>query len=332
MQGKFFIRPLLAAMLTVGTLSIANFANANISVHQSTDGIVATVNDDIILKSELIAASQALAAEYQANKLHVSPAQIQLTALDQLVIRKLQLAMIRRAGVSTNENIINQQMLQIAKSQGLDSLAQLQAKLDGQQQGSYAALRNQLIEDAAIGALWQHQISSRINISEQEAEAFLNSPEAAAIKNIQMIVPEWQTSHILARIDSSQNAAMAEQKINAIYRELQNGASFAELAATYSDDTGSASQRGSLGWVSEGQMVSEFETMMKNTTAGDYSVPFRSQFGWHILKVDQTRQRDITDQYRKNLAREMLFERIAPQAQEDWVQEIKAAAHIEIFE
>ena len=65
---------------------------------------------------------------------------------------------------------------------------------------------------------------------------------------------------------------------------------------------------------------------------GDYSAPFRSQFGWHILKVDNARTRDVTDQYRKNAAREMIFNRIAPQAEEDWIQEMRAAAHIEIFE
>ena len=125
---------------------------------------------------------------------------------------------------------------------------------------------------------------------------------------------------------------MAEQKINALYRELQQGADFATLAATYSDDAGSAAQRGSLGWVKEGDMVPEFEAMMKQTERGDFSAPFRSQFGWHILKVDNTRQRDVTEQYRRSAAREFLFSRQAPQAQEDWLQELRSGAYIRVFE
>lgn len=437
MQGKFLIRPLFVALLAIGTLGSANIAAANISVAQSTDGIIATVNDEIILKSELVAASAALAAEYRANNINATNTQIQRTALDGLITRKLQLAIINRAGVIPNETVINNQMLEIARAQGLNSLSELQQNLDGKQKGSYAALRNQLIEDAGIAALWQHQVTSRVNISDQEVNAFLNSPDAASIvqpqyhllhvrvpykanannkdkantqkiaeqianalssgssvekalekakgyepqiqtadtgfinqsalpshiqaqvgtlstggvtrpivtptgidvvklikknDNGQVLVSEWQTSHILARVDDTQNNAMAEQKINALYGELQKGADFAELAATYSDDTGSAQQRGSLGWVSEGQMVPEFEAVMKNTEKNDYSTPFRSQFGWHILKVDNVRERDVTEQYRKNAAREMIFSRIAPQAQEDWIQEMKAAAHIEIFE
>ena len=437
MQGKFLIRPLFMGLLAVGALGSSVIASANISTSQSTDGIIAAVNDEIILKSELIAASAALAAEYQANNINATPAQIQRAALDSLITRKIQLGIINRAGVTTNEAVINRQMLQIARSQGLDSLAALQSSLDSKQAGSYAALRKQLIEDAAIGALWQHQVSTRVNITDQEIEAFLNSPDAASISqtqyhlihirvpykadanakdkaraqsvaeqittslqngdslnaaldkvkdhepqpqgadtgminqsavpahiaahianlssgsvtqpivteagidvvklvakndNARVLIPEWQTSHILARVDDTQNAAMAEQKINALYNELQKGADFANLAATYSDDSGSAQQRGSLGWVGEDQMVPEFENVMKNTEKGDYSTPFRSQFGWHILKVDNERTRDVTDQYRKNAAREMIFSRIAPQAEEDWIQEMRAAAHIEIFE
>lgn len=437
MQGKFLIRPLFMGLLAVSALGSSVIASANISTSQSTDGIIAAVNDEIILKSELIAASAALAAEYQANNINATPAQIQRAALDSLITRKIQLGIINRAGVTTNEAVINRQMLQIARSQGLDSLAALQSFLDSEQAGSYAALRKQLIEDAAIGALWQHQVSIRVNITDQEVEAFLNSPDAASISqtqyhlihirvpykadantkdkaraqsvaeqittnlqngdtlnavldkvkdyepqlqgadtgminqsvlpahiaaqitnlsagsvtqpivteagidvvklvakndNARVLIPEWQTSHILARADDTQNAAMAEQKINALYNELQKGADFANLAATYSDDSGSAQQRGSLGWVGEDQMVPEFENVMKNTEKGDYSTPFRSQFGWHILKVDNERTRDVTDQYRKNAAREMIFSRIAPQAEEDWIQEMRAAAHIEIFE
>lgn len=435
MQGKYFIRPLLAGLLTISSLGTASIAMANISTAQSTDGIVAVVNDKVILKSELVAATAALSAEYRANHINATPSQIQHMALDGLINHKLQLGMIERLGVVPNDGIINAQMLQIAHGQGLQSLTQLQSTLDAQQKGSYAALRNQLIENAAIAALWQHQASERIRITDQQIKAFLNSPEAKSIlqpqyhlihirvpyqanpsqsdmtqaqqvanqvatalqngdslnailnnikdyqpqiqgadtgfisqsalpsdlaqkiaqlptggltyvstpqgidvvklveKNEQghVLIPEWRTSHILVRVDGTQNNAMAEQKINALYHELQKGANFAQLAATYSDDAGSAQQRGSLGWVSEGQMVPEFEAMMKNTSKGDYSTPFRSQFGWHILKVDDIRKQDVTEQYRTNIAREMIFNRMAPQAQEDWIEQMRAAAHIEIF-
>lgn len=326
MKLKFLVSSLLAVSVWTGT------AHASLS-GSSTDGIVAVVNDQIILKSELNTVKSIIAAQVKQQGITATDAQIQKRALDDLIDRKLQLALINRSGMVANDNVINQQILQIAQAQGINSLAELQAKLDGEKAGSYAALRQGVIENAALSAMWQTQINNRIHITDQEINSFLRSPEAAKVVSDQtVLVPEWQTSHMLARVDDTQSAAMAEQKINALYAELQKGANFASLAATYSDDPGSASQYGSLGWVSEGQMVPEFEEMMKKTEAGDYSAPFRSQFGWHILKVDNIRQRDVTNQYRYNAARQYLFTRQAPQAEEDWLQELRSSAYVKIYE
>lgn len=148
----------------------------------------------------------------------------------------------------------------------------------------------------------------------------------------EMIVPQWETRHILVKIDELQTDSLAEQKINDLYDQLRQGADFASLAATYSDDTGSAGRGGSLNWVSEEEMIGPFETVMKNTAVGDYSTPFKTQFGWHILKVDGKRQQNVTDQYRRDMARQALYQRLAPQATEDWLQELRAGAYIQVMD
>lgn len=426
-----------ATVLASAIFANSSFANG-ISVQNSTNGIVAKVNDEIVLKSELLDAMSQVNAQAQARGANLSNAQLQKEALDLLIIRKLQLGIIKRAGFTVNDQIINRQMLQIAQEQGLNSLQALQQRLDSQQAGSYASLRNELIEEAGITALTQQQLASRIKISNAEINAFLASPEAKALnpeeyrtthirvpyiddynrlnenqrnearqvalrlkslleqgqdlhsamqnakgtysrelqgadtgfnpasrlpnelvnaisslsvgqvsqpivtpsgvdivmltdKRSAYIIPEWHTSHLLIKVDANQSAELAEQKINDIYRQLQQGANFESLAATYSDDTGSATQRGSLGWVSEGQMVPEFEAMIKNTEKGDFSTPFTTQFGYHILKVNNTRQRDASQEMRRAKAEEVLFNRQAPQAQEDWIQELKSSAYVEII-
>lgn len=323
---------LLKTTLLATLLTASLYANANLSVNQSTDGIVAKVNDEIILKSELVSTMEELAQGYLENQIPVDMAQIQHQAMEQLIIRKIQLGMVNRAGFSVNDAIINRQLTQLAQAQGFNNLESFQKYLDGQTPNGYAKLRQKMIDDASLTALWQSQVSPRIKINEQDIDAFLNSPEGAKIPNRQVLLPEWHTSHILARVDDTQSNSMAEQKINAIYAQLQQGADFKTLASTYSDDTGSALQQGSLGWVTEGQMVAEFEQVMQNTIRGDFSTPFRSQFGWHILKVDATRQRDITQEYRRNLAKEALFARMAPQAEEDWILELRAGAYIKILD
>lgn len=148
----------------------------------------------------------------------------------------------------------------------------------------------------------------------------------------QKIIDQWHTRHILISPSTALPADMAKQQIDTIYEKLRQGEDFATLASTYSKDPGSASNGGDLGWVSEGDMVPSFEAMMKKTSVNDYSVPFQSQFGWHIVKVDEKRQKDVSDVYRKNMAREILYQRMAPQALDDWMQDLRAQAYVKIMQ
>ena len=148
----------------------------------------------------------------------------------------------------------------------------------------------------------------------------------------QKIIDQWHTRHILISPSTALPADMAKQQIDTIYEKLRQGEDFATLASTYSKDPGSASNGGDLGWVSEGDMVPSFESMMKKTSVNDYSVPFQTQFGWHIVKVDEKRQKDVSDVYRKNMAREILYQRMAPQALDDWMQELRAQAYVKIMQ
>ena len=79
--------------------------------------------------------------------------------------------------------------------------------------------------------------------------------------------------------------AMTQAK--AIKAQLDAGEDFAQLAAIYSDDTGSAMQGGDLGWFAKGAMVPEFETQAFSLSPGQISEPFTSTFGVHILQVEE---------------------------------------------
>ena len=148
----------------------------------------------------------------------------------------------------------------------------------------------------------------------------------------QKIIDQWHARHILISPSTALPADMAKQQIDTIYEKLRQGEDFATLANTYSKDPGSASNGGDLGWVSEGDMVPSFEAMMKKTSVNDYSVPFQTQFGWHIVKVDEKRQKDVSDVYRKSMAREVLYQRMVPQAIDDWMQELRAQAYVKIMQ
>ncbi len=79
-----------------------------------------------------------------------------------------------------------------------------------------------------------------------------------------------------------------KDRIEEIYLEVKApGADFAELAMTYSEDPGSAEKGGDLGFFGRGQMIPEFEKLAFEMAPGKVSQPFQTQFGWHIMKVEE---------------------------------------------
>lgn len=92
--------------------------------------------------------------------------------------------------------------------------------------------------------------------------------------------PQWNASHIL--VDS-------EDKATALKAEIDGGKDFAEVAKANSSD-GSAANGGELGWFGAGQMVPEFEAAAAALEVGQVSAPVQSQFGWHVVKLNDKRE------------------------------------------
>lgn len=143
-------------------------------------------------------------------------------------------------------------------------------------------------------------------------------------------VPQWQVRHILIKPNEILSTEDARQKIEDIRARLEKGASFAELALTYSEDPGSARQGGDLGWVSAGDMVPEFDAMMRKTPVNQVSDIFQSSFGWHILTVTGSRQQDMSDRYRNNIARQALYTRQYDDELASWLRELRNDAFVEV--
>lgn len=100
-------------------------------------------------------------------------------------------------------------------------------------------------------------------------------------------------SHIMKQVPHNatpQQEQAAKDAINAIYAQLQAGADFAELAKSESDDQGSAASGGALPWFTSGRMIPDFEAQVfALNQPGDITVPFRTQFGWHIARLNDRR-------------------------------------------
>ncbi len=144
------------------------------------------------------------------------------------------------------------------------------------------------------------------------------------------LITQTKTRHILLRPNELRDAEDAERQIHQLYQRLQAGEDFATLAREFSDDPGSGSNGGDLGWVNPGDMVPEFDATMKDTAAGAISAPFETQFGWHILLVEDRRQTDVGAENQRNQVRNMLYGRRFEEDLPIWLRKIRSEAYVEI--
>ena len=137
-------------------------------------------------------------------------------------------------------------------------------------------------------------------------------------------------SHILIKPSAIRTNKESRDLSESIYRQLLQGSEFAALAKEYSDDPGTALNGGSLGWSEEGQFVPEFSEVMGKTETGQLSEPFLSPFGWHVLRVDDRRVQNISDEARREMAIDILFKRRFEEERQEWLKEIRDEAYVEI--
>ena len=146
----------------------------------------------------------------------------------------------------------------------------------------------------------------------------------------QHIVNQTKVRHILIKPDLILSSAEAKKRIEQLKQRIEGGEDFAELATSHSDDKGSATQGGDLGWVNPGVMVKPFEEAMNALPIGVVSDPVQTQFGWHLIQVLDRRQFDDTDEYKRNQAREMVRQRKIDPAMANWLRRIRDEAFVEV--
>ncbi|MBN1585483.1 peptidyl-prolyl cis-trans isomerase [Candidatus Uhrbacteria bacterium] len=83
--------------------------------------------------------------------------------------------------------------------------------------------------------------------------------------------------------------ALIGERVDSVREKIEDGGDFGALASEYSDDTASAANGGDLGWFGRGEMVPEFESAAFSMEPGEVSPPIKTQFGYHIIRVEEVR-------------------------------------------
>lgn len=136
--------------------------------------------------------------------------------------------------------------------------------------------------------------------------------------------------HILIKPNEVLSDEDAKQKLLALKSRIESGEDFSALARGHSDDKGSAIKGGELGWVQPGALVPQFEEAMSRLAVDQLSDPVQTQFGWHLIQVQERQESDDSDEFRRNKAREAIFKRKVEEETELWLRKLRDEAYVEI--
>ena len=277
-----------------------------------SDGIAAVADNEVITRRRL---AQAV-ADAKANL--PKGVQISDTALtEQVLMQLVNQSLIVQAGKRRNIQVSEAEIAAVAAQN--PSLKNLSAEQ-----------RRELADSIIAEKVRQQAVMQNSRVSEAEVDRFIEQAQKQGVT-----LPEgepmrqYRAQHILIKADSENAAVGAESTIRKIYGEARSGTDFSSLARQYSQDA-SAGNGGDLGWFADGVMVPAFEEAVRSLKPGQVSAPVRTQFGWHIIKLNEVREAGTPQERVRNAVRQYIFQQKAERATADLLRDLHSGAYVDI--
>ena len=271
--------------------------------YRELDAIVAIVDDDVVLASELLSRLATVEEQIARQDVQAPPQDVLVSQLmERLVLESIQVQQAERRGLQIDDETLTRSVLSFAEQNGM-TLEQFQQALiqDGQ---SYREFREDIRREMLIQRLQRNLVNRRIAISEQDVEDLLDSPYYQ-----QVLSDEFQVGHILLAVEdraSEETLAAAAREAEAIVAELRAGADFRETAIAKSAGA-RALEGGDLGWRRAGELPSLFAEPVSAMQVGDTSDPIPSPSGFHIVQLFDRRGAGVQTQ-EQTLVRHILVQ------------------------
>lgn len=267
---------LLVVALTVG--------NAH-ATYQKLDAIVAIVDEDVVLASELMTRLQTVREQMQANQIPIPPNDVLVNqVMERLILENIQSQEAQRRGIEIDDETLTRAVNQFAQNNNM-TLPEFQVALakDGV---SYREFREDIRGELVRTRLQRGMINRRVAITEQDVQGLLNSPAYQ-----EMFSDDYRVGHIMLAFDDDASEAVVEQakqKAATLIKALRDGADFAETAVANSAAS-SALEGGDLGWRKAGELPSLFTEPVLEMAVGDVAEPIKTGSAFHIVKLLERR-------------------------------------------
>ncbi len=256
--------------------------------------VVASIDNEIITKDDLY---EAMVAE------NGKP------VLDMLIANKIIDLELKKENITISNEDIDKEMDLIAEHYGgLDNFEQM-LTIYGQ---SIDSVKQNIEKNLQVKKLLEPQII----ITDEEIKDYFEENKESFNTEEQI-----KASHIL--VDNEEKAMEVKNKLNA-------GEDFAELAKEYSTDNSNKDNGGSLGFFGRGEMVPEFEDIAFSLEAGKTSEPVKTDFGFHIIKVEEKKEaKEAVLEENTEQVKNMIFEQRLPEAYNSWYEKKSTEYKIE---
>jgi peptidyl-prolyl cis-trans isomerase SurA len=302
-EGRSSMKHPIALLLLAAAAAATPLAHAQLlpqaqapqaqdDANRPLDRVVAVVEDDVILQSELDEAVRSVQQQYASNPGQLPPLDVlRRQVLDRLVLMRLQVQRAADQGIRVSDADVDQAVAAVAQQNKM-SPDQLRAAVE-QDGSSFAAFRQQLSDQITAQRLHDSVVHDSVTVTDSEINNLLNSPTYKAgevhLAHIQISVPSGGTAE-----DIQAAQKKAEQAIDAI----KGGMDFNAAAIRFSDAS-DALEGGDLGWRRMDEVPPAFADQVATMKPGDVSPALRGPTGFHIIKLVEQRQpsRQVITEY-----------------------------------
>ncbi len=309
---------LLVSLILLFVLG-APLAQAQLMPTEKLDGIVAVLDGDVILRSELDRQVATIRAQYANNPQQLPPVdELERQVLDRMIMSKLQIAKADETGIRLADAEVDQTLGQIAMQNRMDVDQLRQAIL--RQGMSWEQFRGNVHDESLIQKLRQRVVQSRVQVSDTEIELLLKSGGVKRgelhLGHIQITLPDGATPDQIAA---------AQAKAEDVARQIQGGMDFAAAAIRYSDAQ-NALDGGDLGWRGYDEVPPAFSEIAEKLQPGQTAPPVRGPNGFHIIKLIERREPtgDLVTEYHARHILVRITEIVSASQAEKTVRELRA--------
>ncbi|MCK9537880.1 peptidylprolyl isomerase [Dokdonella sp.] len=268
---------ILTLALLAATPVLAPRAAAQATDIVPIDGIVAVVNEEVVLQSELDARVESVMKQYAGDPSQLPPRSVlEKQLLDRLILQKLQVARAEATGIKVSDAEVDRSMAAIAQQNGLD-ISGLRSAIEAQGL-DYNHFRNNVQDQLLINNLRQRIAQSRVQVSDAEIDS--------VIRNGQLQRGQMHLGYIMINVPDGATPGEIDAvhaKAEEIKQQIDAGMDFAAAAIRYSN-ADNALQGGDLGWRNTTELPPAMVEIAQDMQDGQTSAPVRGPNGFYLIK------------------------------------------------